>query len=191
MVSDACYHKSSMVYTDTVMLTTQQSRTVHMGGSRRDGKASGYANALRSHHPAEGASVAPEDSEAGKARYMGKGARESTFSSTHYQQTRTGNTVRTHRGAGWEREPDDTGSTASCHVEGGLLESRVRCKPHARFGGGDGGNGLVETAPCPYPTRTAHSTGSVAGGGRYRCGPQLTAGVRPKFHRSGKEVCPG
>ena len=58
---------------------------MNMGGSRRDGKASGYANALRSNQPVEGASVAPEYSERGKAAYRGKGARESTFSSTHYQ----------------------------------------------------------------------------------------------------------
>ena len=91
---------------------------MNMGGSQRAGKASGVADALGSNQPVLGASVAPEYSEAGKTNHMGKGARESTFSSTHYQQSSAGHTVRTHRGAGWDREPDDTGSTTSCHVEG-------------------------------------------------------------------------
>jgi hypothetical protein len=44
------------------------------------------ANALGPRKPGAGASEAPEYSARGKATYTGKGARESTFSSTHSPQ---------------------------------------------------------------------------------------------------------
>ena len=122
-------------------VTSAASSIVHMGGSRRDAKARGVAQALRSQQPAEGASEAPEDAACGKAAYRGKGARELTRGTTHSQQHSVGKSTRPPRWAGWEREPADKGRTASGHAEGGLLESRVRCKSQARFGGGDGGNG--------------------------------------------------
>jgi hypothetical protein len=70
-----------------------------------------------------------------------------------------GKPVRTLRGAGREREPDDPGGTASRHGEGRLLESRVRLTPHARFGGEDGETG--REAPRPVLTQRRLPTASA------------------------------
>jgi hypothetical protein len=50
---------------------------------------------------------------------------------------------------------------------------------------------MVPTVPNKPVERTAHLAGFFGFCGIVAGGPPLTAGVRPKFHRRGKEGCLG